>query len=167
MTVTIAQLPLPALRALADGDVAAARLATDVPLSDWLGTDDDCVSTWQRRAVQVAEDPEEAAWVTGVVLADGVPVGQAGFHEKPTAERTLEVGYKIDPDHRGRGLAKATLAFLLDRARATPEVDRVVASVGPWNTASLHLVTSAGFVQVGEQIDEEDGLEHVFELNVS
>jgi RimJ/RimL family protein N-acetyltransferase len=78
----------------------------------------------------------------------------------------VEVGYKIDPVFRGRGLAKATLAFLLDRARRDRDVIRVLASVGPWNTVSLHLVTSAGFVRIGEQIDEEDGLEHVFALDV-
>ena len=166
MSVTISQLPLAALEALAMGDLAAARQATDVPLSEWIGTDEDCMSTWRRRAVQVAADPAEAAWVTGVVLAEREVVGQAGFHEKPMPDGTVEVGYKIDPAHRGRGLAKATLAFLLDRARETPGVTRVLASVGPWNAVSLHLVRSAGFVQIGEQIDDEDGLELVFELPV-
>jgi GNAT superfamily N-acetyltransferase/predicted kinase len=167
MSVTISQLPIAALKALATGDVAAARQATDVPLSDWIGTDDDCVSTWRRRAVQVAEDPDEQPWVTGVVLADGEPVGQAGFHEKPSSAGAVEVGYKIDPAFRGRGLAKATLAFLLDRAREADGVATVRASVGPWNSVSLHLVRSRGFVVVGEEMDEEDGLELVHELDVA
>jgi len=167
VTVTIAQLPLPALVALADGDPDTARLATDVPLSDWVGTDEDCISTWRRRAVQVAEKPRDQPWVTGVVLADGEPVGQAGFHEAPDESGTVEVGYKIDPAFRGRGLAKATLASLLDRAREAPEVHRVLASVGPWNAVSLHLVRSRGFVVIGEEIDEEDGLELVHALDVT
>ena len=36
MTVTIAQLPLAALRALAAGDAAAATRLSPVPLSPWL-----------------------------------------------------------------------------------------------------------------------------------
>jgi [ribosomal protein S5]-alanine N-acetyltransferase len=38
-----------------------------------------------------------------------------------------------------------------------------VASVSPRNPASLALVRSLGFRQVGKQIDEVDGLELVFE----
>ena len=166
MTVTIAQLPLDALQALAAGDAAAAVSLSPVPLSSFL-TSEECRGTWVRRARQVAADPAEAAWVTGVVLDDGVPVGKAGFHEVPDADGTVEVGYEIDPAHRGRGLAKAALAFLLDRAREAPEVRRVLASVGPWNTVSLHLVRSRGFVVIGEEMDEEDGLELVHELDVS
>ena len=42
-----------------------------------------------------------------------------------------------------------------------------VASVSPRNAASLALVRSLGFRQVGEQIDEVDGLELVFERVLS
>ena len=166
VTVTIAQLPLETLQALSDGEADVAVRTSPVPLSEFL-TSEECRSTWVRRARQVAEDPAEAAWVTGVVLDDGVPVGKAGFHEVPDADGTVEVGYEIDPAHRGRGLAKAALAFLLDRAREAPEVRRVLASVGPWNTVSLHLVRSRGFVVIGEEIDEEDGLELVHALDVT
>ena len=39
--------------------------------------------------------------MTGVVLADGVPVGKAGFHEAPARRTgTVEVGYAIDPAYR-------------------------------------------------------------------
>jgi [ribosomal protein S5]-alanine N-acetyltransferase len=40
----------------------------------------------------------------------------------------------------------------------------VLASVAPDNAASLALVAQAGFVRIGEQWDDEDGLEWVFEL---
>lgn len=166
MTVTIAQLPLAALEALAAGDADAAATHSPVPLSGWL-TGRECLGTWRRRAVQVAATPTDEAWVTGVVLADGVPVGRAGFHAAPDTDGVLEVGYAIDPDHRRRGHARALLGVLLDRARETPGVRRVLASVGPWNEPSLRLVRSRGFVQVGEQMDEEDGLELVLALDVA
>ena len=166
MSVTIAQLPLAALRALAAGDAAAAARHSPVPLSPWL-TSEDARSTWVRRAAQVAVTPADEGWVTGVVLADGVPVGKAGFHEAPHPDGTVEVGYAIDPAYRRRGLARAALAVLLDRAREAPEVTRVLASVGPWNVPSLRLVRARGFVAVGEEIDEEDGLEIVHALDVT
>lgn len=165
MSVTIAQLPLAALEALAASDEAAAAQHVPVPLTPWL-VGPECVGTWRRRAAQVAATPADEAWVTGIVVADGVAVGRAGFHAAPDLDGMLEVGYAIDPEHRRRGHARATLGFLLDRARETPGVRRVLASVGPWNAASLALVRSRGFVQVGVAMDEEDGLELVLALDV-
>jgi L-amino acid N-acyltransferase YncA len=46
-------------------------------------------------------------------------------------------------------------------------VTTVRASVSPTNTPSLNLVRSEGFVAVGEQEDEEDGLEIIHELPVA
>jgi RimJ/RimL family protein N-acetyltransferase len=36
--------------------------------------------------------------------------------------------------------------------------------VAPDNEPSLAIIRKLGFVRTGEHIDEEDGLEHVFEL---
>jgi RimJ/RimL family protein N-acetyltransferase len=55
---------------------------------------------------------------------------------------------------------------MLERARQDPEVRRVVASVRPDNVPSLGLIGQYGFERTGEQWDDEDGLEWVFELNV-
>jgi [ribosomal protein S5]-alanine N-acetyltransferase len=41
----------------------------------------------------------------------------------------------------------------------------VRASIRPDNTASRALVAQFRFVEVGEQWDDEDGLETIFELN--
>jgi len=166
MTVTIAQLPLAVLRALADTDAETAARLSPVPLSRWL-MGPEARSTWLRRAMQVADAPEDEPWVTGVVLADGVPVGRAGFHAAPDPEGTVEVGYAIDPGHRRRGYARAALAVMLDRAREADDVRRVLASVGPWNNSSLRMVRARGFVAVGEQEDEEDGLEIIHALDVA
>jgi ribosomal-protein-alanine N-acetyltransferase len=43
-------------------------------------------------------------------------------------------------------------------------VKRFRASVAPDNERSLNLIGKLGFVQTGEQWDERDGLELVFEL---
>jgi [ribosomal protein S5]-alanine N-acetyltransferase len=42
-------------------------------------------------------------------------------------------------------------------------VHRFVASISPDNKASLSLAAKLGFERVGEQIDDIDGLEYVFE----
>jgi RimJ/RimL family protein N-acetyltransferase len=164
--VQILQLDAAALRALADGDLAAADRTAPVPLTPYLAGRD-CRGVWERRAVQVVEDPASAAWITGIVWDPdrGLAVGRAGYHGPP-ADGVVEVGYSIDPQHRRQGYARAALRALVDRAAREPGVTTVRASVSPDNVASRDLVLSEGFVEVGEQIDEEDGLEIVYDRSL-
>ena len=159
------QLDGAALQALADGDLATAEATSPVPLSSYLAGPE-CRSVWEIRAVQVVVDPPSADWVTRVVWDPDrrLAVGKAGFHGPPDASGMVEVGYSIDPAHRRQGYARAALRAMLDRAAAEPAVTTVRASVAPHNVVSRDLVLGEGFVQVGEQIDEEDGLEIVYEV---
>jgi RimJ/RimL family protein N-acetyltransferase len=68
---------------------------------------------------------------------------------------------------RRRGYATAMLAAALSWAAAEPGVRTVRASVGPDNVASLATLRPFGFVRVGEQWDDEDGLEILFEVTVT
>jgi RimJ/RimL family protein N-acetyltransferase len=78
----------------------------------------------------------------------------------------VEVGYAIEPAERRKGHAKAALGILLDVTRRDERVKTVRASVGTQNVASRALVDSMGFKEVGEQWDDEDGLEVVLEIAV-
>jgi RimJ/RimL family protein N-acetyltransferase len=62
--------------------------------------------------------------------------------------------------------ARATPLRRRGRGRAAREhgVERFFVSIAPDNASSLAMAAKLGFRQVGEQIDEEDGLEYVFEL---
>nr|WP_275585499.1 GNAT family N-acetyltransferase [Blastococcus saxobsidens] len=105
-------------------------------------------------------------WITRVVWdpARRLAVGKAGFHGPPDAAGMVEVGYSIDPAHRRQGYARAALRAMLARAAAEPAVATVRASIAPDNVVSRDLVLGEGFVEVGEQVDEEDGLEIVYEV---
>ena len=157
----------PVFAALADGDLAAARAAAPVPLppafadSAWAGL-------WRMRARQVAADPGSAAWVTGVLWDPGrrLAVGRAGFHGPPDARGMVEIGYAVLPEHRRRGYGRAALAALLDRARREPGVRVVRLSIAPDNAASHAVARPFGFRVVGEQVDEVDGPETVYELDL-
>jgi RimJ/RimL family protein N-acetyltransferase len=135
-----------------------------VPLTDHL-TGTEHRPLWRRRSRQVAEDAAAAEWVTRLVWAPaiGVAVRRAGFHGPPDEAGTVEVGYAIDPAYRRQGYAWAALAALLDRAAREPAVRTVRASVRPDSLASRALVESFGFVPVGQQWDDEDGLETIYE----
>lgn len=165
--VDIVQLDAAALRALADGDQAAAERTSPVPLSPYLAGPD-CRRVWQVRAGQVAGDPSSGAWITGIVWDPErrLAVGRAGYHGPPDAEGMVEVGYSIDPRYRRQGYARSALRALIARAAADPGVRTFRASVAPGNVASRDLVLAHGLTAVGQQEDDEDGLEIVYELPV-
>jgi RimJ/RimL family protein N-acetyltransferase len=166
--VVLVQLDAAALRALADGDLAAANGSAPVALTPYLAGPE-CRGVWGVRAVQVVEDPPSAAWVTRIVWDPerAVAVGRAGYHGPPDATGLVEVGYSIDPQYRRQGYARAALRALIERAEREPGVTTVRASIAPGNVASRDLVLSHGFAEVGEQWDDEDGLEVVYEVPVA
>jgi [ribosomal protein S5]-alanine N-acetyltransferase len=165
--VRIVHLSPEALAALAGGDLDAATELTGLPLTPYT-VSDERVGVWRRRATQVVEQPADQPWVTGVLVDEetGAVVGAAGFHAAPDADGMVEVGYGVDPDFRRRGYARAALLTMIDRARSDPSAHVFRVTVSPENTASLGLVAQLPFVEVGEQWDEEDGLETIYELPV-
>lgn len=164
--VRIVNLSAPVYRALAEGDLATANAHSPVPLSDYFAGPD-WRSVWQMRREQVDEDPASAHWVTGVIWDEErqLAVGRAGFHGPPDDVGMVEIGYAVDPAHRRRGYARAALEALLRRAAREPRVRTVRVTISPDNTASYELASQYGFTVVGEQWDEEDGLEIIYEVD--
>ncbi len=161
--VRFVRLPLAALDALLAGDLAAASRIAGVELTpyilehDWL---------WQIRADQIRRDPAAADWVARAAVVDGVVVGHAGFHGPPDPDGMVEVAYSVDPAYRRRGYASAMLAAAIAWAADDPAVRTVRASISPDNAASLATLRPFGFAHVGQQWDEEDGVELLFERPV-
>jgi [ribosomal protein S5]-alanine N-acetyltransferase len=153
-----------ALTALADGNLDEASRVAGVVLPEYFGAPD-ALRLWQLRAGQVAGDAQSARWIARAAVAepDGVVVGHAGFHGPPDADGMVEVGYSVDPAQRRRGYATAMLRELLRRAEAEPGVRTVRATIRPDNTASLATIAPFGFTANGDQWDEEDGLELIFD----
>lgn len=164
MTAPQVRLPLLsplALEALVRGDLAAASQAAGVALPDWFPEQE---LLWTLRFGQVIGEPGHAPWLTRVVVDDatGAAVGLAGFHGPPDERGMVEVGYEISPEQRRRGYGRAAVLWLIDYAR-DHGATVLRAAVAPDNAPSLGLIAGLGLVQVGEQIDEIDGLELVFE----
>ena len=166
--IRIVHVSQPTHAALAAEDLDEANRLSPVPLGPVFVTDS-FRSTFARRATQLLEHPEDEPWVTGIIWDEdqGVAVGAAGFHGSPDADGMVEVGYSVDPAYRRRGYARAAMQELLDRAVAHPEVRVLRASISPDNIPSLSLVASFGLERNGEQWDEEDGLELIFEIATS
>jgi RimJ/RimL family protein N-acetyltransferase len=163
--IRIVQLDAATLAALADGDLEAANRTSPVALTPYF-VDAGGPRLWRLRADQVVTDPSSQAWITGVIwdVERQVAVGRAGFHGPPDDAGMVEVGYAVDPAYRRKGYARAALEALLERAAREPEVRVVRATISPGNNASRSLVEKYGFVENGEQWDDEDGLEIIFDV---
>ncbi len=164
--VELVQLPAAAIDALAAGDLSAANDAAPVALSPYFAGPQ-WRSTWRMRSRQLEADPAVGGWITGVIVdrVRQVAVGRAGFHGPPDPRGMVELGYAVEPTFRRQGYARAALEVLLARAADEPSVRTVRASIRPDNAASRGLVVQYGFVEVGAQWDDEDGLETIFELD--
>ena len=117
------------------------------------------------RLRQLRELPRDAPWLLRpMLLREGrIAVGHINFHGPPDAEGIPEIGYTVLPGYRRRGYASEAVRALFNWAASEHGVRRFRASVSPDNQASLGLIAKLGFTQVGDQWDEEDGLELVFE----
>lgn len=85
-----------------------------------------------------------------VRLADGLAVGDAGFHGPPGDAGEVEVGYALVPAGRGAGLATEAVKLLMEWALAQPGVRAVSARVEPGNDASVRVLERLGFAADGE-----------------
>jgi ribosomal-protein-alanine N-acetyltransferase len=147
-------------------DEAAALLEIELP--------DEFPSEGERsflglRLRQMHDDLRYQQWCPHAVVLDGRLIGHAGFHGPPGVNATrnpeaVEYGYKILAGWRGRGHATAAATMLMDLAEEWAGIRHFVIAVAPDNEPSLAIARRLGFVRTGEQIDEEDGLEWIFEL---
>jgi ribosomal-protein-alanine N-acetyltransferase len=162
--VRFVPLPPRVLEALLDGDLASARALTGVELAEWF-LSDEVTWLWRLRRDQIAGDPASADWIVraAVSVPDEVVIGAGGFHGPPDADGLVEIGYSTDPAFRRRGYARAMVTELLRWAAAEPAAVTVRASISPENNASLATIAGFGFTHVGEQWDDEDGTEFLYE----
>ena len=143
-------------------DEAGRLLGCSLP-SGWA---EETAPLLRMRLEQLQAQPAALPWLLRAILLRGAAPEMAGhfnFHGPPI-DGAAEVGYTIRPAHRRRGYAAEAVAAMLAWAQEEHEVRRFLASVSPANEPSLRLVRRLGFAQIGEQIDEVDGLELVFEL---
>lgn len=107
-------------------------------------------------------EPHRREWMARLMVSESEgAVGDCGFHGPPDTIGRAEIGYTVFSQFRGRGYAKEAARGLVDWAFEQGERE-VYATVSPNNTASLAVVRRLGFMQVGTQEDEVDGLELVF-----
>ena len=89
--------------------------------------------------------------------ATGQLLGSGGF-AAPPADRTVEIGYEIAPEFRGRGFGTAAARALVDRAVGSGEVDHVLAHTLPGPNPSTGVLESLGFAHTDTDEDPDVGV---------
>lgn len=147
-----------------DRDAARARSGLALDLADFAG--DEYVLAMRRR--QLRDDPSEQPWLLRAMVphGGGKVVGRIGFHGPPDNDGTVEIGYVVRRNRRRQGYATEAVRGLLEWG-ARHGASRCLASIAPGNTASLALARRLGFLRIGQQTDEIDGLELVFALDLT
>lgn len=162
-------LSLEQLDRLAAGDAAGVGAELGTILSaDWLAG-----VRWlaAMRAQQLRLHPTDGPWLLRPILLrhdDGSSsaVGYLNFHAGPDERGMVEVGYTLLPEARGQGYAIEAVRAAFEWATRVHGIRHFRAAVAPDNERSLNLIAKIGFRQTGDQWDDEDGLELVFELEV-
>jgi [ribosomal protein S5]-alanine N-acetyltransferase len=152
------------IRLLIRGDRAAAQQEAARKFPDEFPTADELAGFLPIQLKRMEDHPHRRGWMARLMVSrDGEVIGHCGFHGPPDIIGRAEIGYTVFKPFRGRGFAKEAAEALIQWAFTLGE-ERVFASVSPDNGPSLAVIRHLGFVQVGSQEDEVDGLELVFAI---
>jgi RimJ/RimL family protein N-acetyltransferase len=120
------------------------------------------------RVPQVKADPSRNKWfVRFIVLKEHREViGSISFHGAPDSEGMIEIGLGIEPAFQGAGYAKESLQAMWRWASGFPEVKTLRYTVSPDNLPSIAVINYFGFDHKGQQMDDIDGPEDIYEMSV-
>ena len=121
------------------------------------------------RINQVRKNPEAAKYLLRVAVLKQhmVVVGSAGFHTLPDENGMIEIGFGVDPAFQNKGYGKQILHGMWGWVVNEPRVKTLRYTVSPENLISQHIIKKLRFDLVGEQMDEEDGLEQIYEFSAA
>jgi len=94
-----------------------------------------------------------------------VVVGSAGFHNLPDENGMIEIGFGVDPAFQNKGYGKQILHGMWGWVVNEPRVKTLRYTVSPSNLISKQIIQKLEFNLVGEQMDDIDGVEEIYELS--
>jgi RimJ/RimL family protein N-acetyltransferase len=121
------------------------------------------------RVPQVKADPSSNVWfIRWIVLRETKEVvGSISFHAPPNETGMIEIGFGVCEPCRNQGFGKEALLGMWTWVIDQPGVQTLRYTVSATNAPSMAIINSLGFSHVGQQIDEEDGPEEIFEMSVT
>ena len=102
------------------------------------------IEKWQR-------EWEAGGDVVFAIRRDGEVLGAAGLHRR-LGPGGLEIGYWVDGDHQGQGIATSTTRALTDLAFTVPAIDRVEIHHDVTNLASARIPQKLGYIRLPDLV---------------
>ena len=119
------------------------------------------------RVPQVKIDPKINKWFVRFIVPKEhrEVIGSISFHGAPDNEGMIEIGLGIEPAFQGKGYAKEALQAMWRWAVGFPEVKTLRYTVSPDNLPSIAVINNFGFDLKGQQMDDIDGPEDIYEMS--
>ena len=119
------------------------------------------------RVPQVKADPSCNKWfVRFIVLQEsGEVIGSTSFHGVPDENGMMEIGLGIEEPFRNQGYAREALQGMWSWVSTQPGVKTLRYTVSPQNLPSIAVINYFGFNYMGQQMDEIDGPENIYEMS--
>jgi RimJ/RimL family protein N-acetyltransferase len=120
------------------------------------------------RVPQVKVEPALNKWfVRFIVLkATGEAIGSTSFHSAPDSAGMIEIGIGIEEKFWGNGFATESLLGMWRWVVVQYGVKVLRYTVSPTNVASVKIIQKFGFHHQGQQMDEIDGPEDIYEMSI-
>jgi ribosomal-protein-alanine N-acetyltransferase len=105
---------------------------------------------------RLREHPDEGDWWMHFFVSGDALIGSGGF-AGPPHDGVVEIGYELAPAFRGNGLGTAAARALVEKARATGTVTKVIANTLAHDNPSTGVLRRLGFGWTCELVDPEEG----------
>lgn len=121
------------------------------------------------RVPQVKADPAVNIWfIRWIVLRETKEiVGSISFHAPPDDSGMIEIGFGISQACRNKGYGTEALLGMWTWVVAQAGVEILRYTVSASNLPSMAIISKFGFTHIGQQLDEEDGPEEIFEMTAA
>ena len=121
------------------------------------------------RVPQVKADPAVNIWfIRWIVLRETKEiVGSISFHAPPDDSGMIEIGFGVSQACRNNGFGTEALLGMWSWVITQPNVKILRYTVSASNLPSMAIISKFGFSHIGQQLDEEDGPEEIFEMSVA
>lgn len=82
------------------------------------------------------------------IFCDNQLIGTCGLHSLSSPTRTIEVSYELHPHYWNRGIATASVEYLIERAPQEFKIDKILCFTLAQNLPSQKVALKAGFKRV-------------------
>lgn len=134
------------LRLLVAGDFSSAGQFLNVIVDRGWPHDAEAIEglTWHLKALD--RDPDELLWRIRLIVLCSTRnvIGAINLKGQPDESGTVEIGWGVNQEYRGRGIATRATQLVMQWAFSQPKVKKIIATISLDNVASMQVAERVG-----------------------